>query len=114
MGRVSVEDLEEGAVLSADVTDNTGKILLRSGTTLTNRHFQTFKIWGIKTISVVGDEVEEAPLEISSEQMEKGAEYARMLLRRNEENHQLIKELQRMITERVAQNLAKEEQHVEA
>jgi hypothetical protein len=57
---VSVDDLEVGMVLAEDVHDQQGRLLLPSGSELTERHLRAFQMWGIISVKIRGNG-EEAP-----------------------------------------------------
>ncbi len=43
-------------VLSADVKDRGGRMLLKSGVELTEKHLKVFKTWGISRVEIEGEE----------------------------------------------------------
>lgn len=53
MGRLSVDNLEEGMVLGDDVKSGS-QILLAKGVKLTNKHINIFKSWGISLVDIDG------------------------------------------------------------
>lgn len=50
-------------MLKDDVTDVTGRLLLRSGTEISELNIKIFKTWGIIEVNIQGDEAEEAKAE---------------------------------------------------
>jgi hypothetical protein len=54
MAKVNIEDLAPGMVLAADAVLASGRAMLRAGQTLTEKHIQTFKAWGLTEASVEG------------------------------------------------------------
>lgn len=52
---ISIEDIEEGQVLSQPIINNYGQMLLPSGATISLRHINLLKTWNIESIHV-GDE----------------------------------------------------------
>jgi putative nucleotidyltransferase with HDIG domain len=54
MGIVTLEELDEGEVLAADVHDVSGRLLLGKGQVLGANHMRILKIWGIGEVEVVG------------------------------------------------------------
>jgi putative nucleotidyltransferase with HDIG domain len=61
MGFVSVDDLEQGMVLSADVRDINSRLLLCKGQKIANSHMRVLKIWGVSEVNVVGGARDQAP-----------------------------------------------------
>ena len=58
MARVRVDALHDGMELASDVLSNTGQVLVRSGTELSEREIRLFNMWGISDIEIEGDEGE--------------------------------------------------------
>ena len=56
MARVRVDALHEGMELASDVLSNTGQVLVRSGTELSEREIRLFNMWGISDIEIEGDD----------------------------------------------------------
>jgi putative nucleotidyltransferase with HDIG domain len=54
MGLVTLEELDEGQVLTADVHDVSGRLLLGKGQVLGANHMRILKIWGIGEVEVAG------------------------------------------------------------
>jgi hypothetical protein len=54
MGRVSVDSLVPGMVLAQDAYTFKRQLLLRTGTTLTERHIETIQAWGVAEVDVEG------------------------------------------------------------
>ncbi|MBW1901634.1 MAG: HDOD domain-containing protein [Deltaproteobacteria bacterium] len=55
MGVMNIDDLKEDMVLSDDVTDITGRLLLQKGQKLRPNHVNIMKKWGVTEVSVVDD-----------------------------------------------------------
>ncbi|MEJ2639131.1 MAG: HDOD domain-containing protein [Desulfosarcinaceae bacterium] len=55
MGLITLEALDEGRVLAADVHDINGRLLLSQGQVLGANHLRVLKIWGITEVEVSGD-----------------------------------------------------------
>ena len=61
MGVLNLNDIKEGMVLAADIKNKHGNILIKEGNTLTAKHVQLMKAWGVTEADVVGfdrDQVE--------------------------------------------------------
>lgn len=50
--RVTVTRLKEGMVLSEDVHDRGGRVLMTQGTPVQEKHIRIFKTWGIPAVHV--------------------------------------------------------------
>ena len=66
MALVAVDHLKEGMVLENDLVAFNGRFLLPSGASLTEKHIQTMKIWGVAEVAVTEDKDEDLPDENSS------------------------------------------------
>ncbi len=55
MAVIKLKQLEAGAVLSADVLDMNGRVLLRSGSTISSKHLEIFRAWGVAEVTIAGD-----------------------------------------------------------
>ena len=60
MPLIEVADASPGMVLSADVHDPHGRLVMRAGTELTDRHVHALRTWGVPQVEVAGDEAEDA------------------------------------------------------
>lgn len=45
---VSINQLQPGMILSADVTDTNGRLLLSKGKAIATNHMTVFKMWGFR------------------------------------------------------------------
>jgi len=54
MGLLSVNDLKDGMVLSTEVRNKHGNVLLRKGDKLCEKHIMLFKSWGITEADIEG------------------------------------------------------------
>ena len=59
MARIDLYSLKTGMTLKADVRDITGRLLLKAGEVITDRHLSIFKAWGVTEAEV--DTPEGAP-----------------------------------------------------
>lgn len=61
MPRITPLDaLHPGDVLAADVADRSGRLILGRGRTLTERHIEIFRSWGIAQVDLMADGEDEA------------------------------------------------------
>lgn len=56
MPLIAVDDAQAGMVLSADVTDRRGRLLIPNGRPLDEKHLQALKMWGITAVEIEGEE----------------------------------------------------------
>jgi hypothetical protein len=56
MGKIPTDNLTPGMVLTSDVRDRSGRLLLRDGTELNDRHLYILRTWGILEAEVAGAE----------------------------------------------------------
>lgn len=107
MAVVHIDNLAPGMVLSRNVTDRSGRMLLPASAELTEKHFSIFRMWGILEVEIVGESiVEEAevPLheEIDPALLAEARTVMERLFNHNDAEHPAIKELMRICTERRA------------
>ena len=53
---VSIEEIEEGQILSQPVINNYGQMLLPTGTEMTLRYINLLKTWNIDTVTILGED----------------------------------------------------------
>ncbi len=56
MGKIPTDNLIPGMVLASDVRDRSGRLLLRGGTELNDRHLYILRTWGIIEVELAGAE----------------------------------------------------------
>jgi len=56
MGKILTDNLAQGMILTSDVLDRSGRLLLKSGTELTDRHLYILRTWGIVEVDIAGME----------------------------------------------------------
>ena len=109
MGLLTAADLEPGLVLAKDVTDGRGRILLRAGNALSEKHLGILKKWGIHEVDVEGHGEEDAE-SISEDQLdpmllEQAKEKVSDLFRHTDRKHPFIKDLFHQTTVRLARKM---------
>jgi hypothetical protein len=107
MASVSVENLEQGMILAADVRDPLGRLLVAEGTVVTDRHSQILKKWGIHVVEVQADQ-EDGRADITPEILEKAQHLTRDRFRLCDLEHPCVAELLLLATDRAARRLAAE------
>jgi hypothetical protein len=108
MSKLPAENLIPGMVLAADVRDRNGRLLLKAGTELTEKHLYILRTWGIVEAEVVGvaeDQVCPSGVDAIDPEVLAAIE-ARItpLFRHNDLGHPAIKELLRIRFDREASN----------
>ncbi len=105
---VAVDDLQAGMMLAEEVRDQQGRLLMPSGTELTDRHLRAFQLWGIIGVRIrAGDAAAEpAELPLTPEQLAQGEAVVLSRLRADNASHPLMAELIRICTQREARRLA--------
>lgn len=105
---VSVDDLEAGMVLADEVRDQQGRLLMPSGTELTDRHLRAFQLWGILSVRITsGDASEPAEPPVSAADLEAARALVTGRLRHTDAAHPFIAELVQLCTLREARRLAR-------
>ncbi|MGZ3595494.1 MAG: HDOD domain-containing protein, partial [Syntrophales bacterium] len=59
MGIINLEDIQVGMVLAGDIRERSGRVLLASGSEITENHLRVFKMWGITEADIKDVEKEE-------------------------------------------------------
>ncbi len=68
MGKlVSLDQLRPELVLSADIVDSGGRLLLPSGTTLSEKHLRFCQMWGVTEAEIRTDGAEAKETELSAD-----------------------------------------------
>ncbi len=94
MAKILLNNVEIGMELNADVVDRQGRVLLKSGVTLNEKHVRVFNTWGILDVDIKGDvEVEEAKKHYPPELIEEASQLAKIHFQHNDLNHPVIKNL---------------------
>lgn len=63
---LSPHELKNGSVLAEDAYNLDGKLLFESGTKLTDRKIEILMMWGVESISIIGDDSSDEAVSISS------------------------------------------------
>jgi HD-like signal output (HDOD) protein len=95
MGCISVDELNQGMVLSDDVLDINRKLLLTKGQTITPKHIRIFKIWGITEVNVFGKNEKKNETEpwINPELVKKIEDYTKRIFKNVDLDHPAAKEI---------------------
>lgn len=102
MGVLGLDAIKSGMILAGDVRDRTGRVLLSAGSEVTEKHLRIFKMWGILSVQIQGEEREESPLredaEIDPARLKEAESRVSELFHHNDLHHPFIKELFRLVT----------------
>lgn len=52
MRQINLENTQPGMVLAKDLYDRNGRLILKEGTSITEQHLRTFKVWRITALFV--------------------------------------------------------------
>lgn len=106
MPRVNLDQVRSGMVLASEVTDRRGRLLMPGGRTLTDRHLAAFRMWGVATIDILGDEVPEpSELVFDEATLARADEMVRDLFAVAGLEHALLRELGAVARTRIAREL---------
>jgi hypothetical protein len=102
MGTVNISGLEPGMVITVDVKDRLGRVLLGAGKEITDRHIRLFKMWGVTEAEVQGVEQDDVAARTAAtfdpEQVQAAEQMTRELFEHAGQDHPAIKELARLAT----------------
>ncbi len=112
MAAINIEHIQPDMVLSGDVKDRHGRVLLPSGTALTEKHIGILKTWGINEASIENvsrEDIEaQAMGQIDSGALEEAQTRVNNLFRLNSKEDEFIDELMRNSVYRIARKIEKE------
>ncbi len=90
---ISIDRVAPGSVLSRDIVDRHGRLLLPEGRPLSDRHVEVLRIWGVEFVEVEGTDEFSAPSDIPPEDRLRAEEELRSRFRHLPEGHPLVREL---------------------
>jgi len=94
MAKILLDNVEIGMELDADVIDRQGRVLLKSGVILSEKHLRVFNTWGILEVEIKGDvDAKETKKHYSPELIEEANQLAKIHFQHNDLNHPVIKSL---------------------
>ena len=115
MGKILFEALRPGMNLAGDVVERTGRVLLRAGTEITEKHLDILRKWGVTEVDTVGTTPEVpagAPEAVDPAVLRAAEDKAQMLFRHTDREHPAIRELFRLCALRIARQSLRGETHV--
>lgn len=105
MGIITIDKLDAGMRLAADVKDRGGRVILAAGNELTEKHLKIFRMWGITQADIRGAEPTKsaaAEPETADPEVRMEAELrVRDLFFHTDPNHPAIAELTRLTVKRL-------------
>ncbi|CAK0764982.1 conserved hypothetical protein [Gammaproteobacteria bacterium] len=108
MAIIKLEQVNAGMIIADNIKDRSGRVLLRSGTELTDKHIKILKTWGIRCIEISGadDAIETTPvIIIDPVLLAKAAKIADTLFQHVDREHSAMKELSALCVQHLAQQL---------
>lgn len=97
MGIVALDNLTTGMVLSTDVHDRSGRLLLGAGTELNQKHLVIFRTWGVNEVAIRGEDESGGhaalPPDISPEDLKCAEQNLAPLFRMADTEHPAMKEI---------------------
>ncbi len=94
MAKILLNNVETGMELDADVVDRQGRVLLKAGVVLNEKHLRIFNTWGVLEVSVKGDaEITETTKQYPPELIGEAKQLAIIHFQHNDLSHPVIKNL---------------------
>jgi hypothetical protein len=95
MAKIRSKQVMPGMVLSSDVYDTSGRLLIKKGAVVDEKHLKVLSTWGVAEVEVESDDdVDDAVVtEIPQEFIEQASKQLRANLVHNDMEHELIKEV---------------------
>ncbi len=112
MPLVSVDQAAPGMVLSNPVTDRRGRLLIPAGQTLSDKHVNALKMWGVVSLDIEGDEDVQIKAPISSEALEAARAALAPLYRHADVSHPFVRKVFEHAAHQRAQDLVNETSEV--
>jgi hypothetical protein len=104
MGAINLENIRPGMVLARDTKDPNGRVLLVSGTELTEKHLRVLKIWGVSEAEIQGidqeDVVAQAASQVDPVSLKNAEASAAKLFAYSDKSHPAVAELKRLTVQR--------------
>ena len=103
MSILQLDELQAGMVLAADAVCLNGRVLLRTGTTLTEQHLKIFRTWGLSEADIEGADAQDIHSQklaaVDPQRLEMVRERLLERFRHTETGHPLVDELFRWCLE---------------
>ena len=108
MQDIRVSEVSPGMIVSKDICDRSGRLLIASGTVLNNSQIRILKTWGITNIVIAGEQAPEnlMPNPVSEQHLEAARKLVEEQFRFNFHDQPVVAELERIVTLRLANEMA--------
>ncbi|CAK0737957.1 conserved hypothetical protein [Gammaproteobacteria bacterium] len=110
MASIKINQVSAGMVIVSDVKDRNGRILLRSGTEITEKHIRVLKTWGVTYVEIASPDntTDAAPeVEVNPETLAEAMKAIDSLFQHTDREHPAIKELSALCIQRLSQQLGR-------
>jgi hypothetical protein len=113
MGKIRLEAVRPGMVLAGDVTERSGRVLLRRSTEITEKHLDILRKWGVSEVDLQGTTPEEEATSVQPDPaiLQEAESRAGELFRHTDRGHPAVSELFRLCTLRLAQHSLRAGKH---
>jgi hypothetical protein len=102
MGIINLENISPGMILAANVQERSGRILISSGTEITEKHLHILRTWGVTEADIQGASKEDLEAQALSQidpvLIRKVEEQAKSLFRHLDPQDAVVRELYRLYT----------------
>jgi hypothetical protein len=100
MGRLNLDEIQAGMVIATDVLDRNGRVLLKTGLQINDKHLKILKQWGITDADIQGvsrEEVTAAAIQnLDKDALAQAQEHYTTLFRHTDRDHPFVAELFRL------------------
>lgn len=110
LGHLKTTDLSTGMVLATDLYSRQGRLLLPAGSPIEGKHLRIFKIWGVESVDILGEESQDsAPpslLEIDPQAFQQADAFLGPWFQNAGLEHEPMQEVYRFCLQRTAEQCA--------
>jgi len=98
MGKLNLDDIKPGMKLEKDVQERSGRVLLKAGTEITERHLNIFRTWGVTEADIesMSREGAQAARELDPEALQAAEAFLDPLFAHTDSNHAAVRELKQV------------------
>lgn len=108
MPLIDVSQARTGMVLSADIRDRRGRVLIPQGKELKERYLEALPMWGITHLEIEGEGPIEETVEIDAEVLEQAGREVAERFKNANRGHPAIEALLAVCVQRRAEDLVRE------
>lgn len=107
MALLTADQVRPGMVVATEVLDRRGRLLIPTGSELSERHVQALRMWGVTHLEVEGDGPEDdSPIDDDPEVVAAAGEAVDSILKHNDPTHPFIVVLRKIAVKRHAEALS--------